>query len=98
MRNQSHAIAVLFAGYFLFTTAAFSKDIYVATNGSDGGTGTSGSPYATISKAASTTVAGDSVVIRGGTYNLTAQIAPISGPVSALLFLASFCARSTRSA
>ena len=42
---------------------------FVATNGSDTtGNGTQSAPYATISKASSVAVDGDSIVVRGGTY------------------------------
>ncbi|MGV1037906.1 MAG: right-handed parallel beta-helix repeat-containing protein [Candidatus Nanopelagicales bacterium] len=46
---------------------------YVAPNGSDSATGTIGQPYATIKKAESVSAAGDTVVVRGGTYSLSAQ-------------------------
>ena len=42
---------------------------YVATNGSDSGNGTSGSPWRTISKAMKANLKpGDDVVVRSGTY------------------------------
>ena len=42
---------------------------YVATNGSDSGNGTSGSPWRTISKAMKANLKpGDEVVVRSGTY------------------------------
>src|SRR4051812_39310358 len=48
---------------------AFSATYYVATNGSDSSGGaTLSSPFRTISKAMNTAVAGDTVLIRGGTY------------------------------
>jgi VCBS repeat-containing protein len=42
---------------------------YVATTGSDTGTGTSASPWKTIQKAANTVQAGDTVRIKAGTYS-----------------------------
>lgn len=42
---------------------------YVATNGSDSNNGSSGSPWLTITKAAATAVAGDTVQVASGTYN-----------------------------
>jgi parallel beta-helix repeat protein len=42
---------------------------YVATNGADANPGTESQPWRTIRKAAGTAVAGDTVYIRGGTYN-----------------------------
>ncbi len=47
---------------------------YMATNGSDSNAGTAAAPYATLSKAYSASAAGDTIVVRGGTYrqgNLT---------------------------
>ena len=41
----------------------------MATNGNDGNPGTLAQPWRTIQKAANTMVAGDTVFIRGGTYN-----------------------------
>jgi len=50
-------------------TAAFSKDIFVATNGNDTtGDGTITKPYATRTKATSVAVAGDNINMRAGTY------------------------------
>jgi hypothetical protein len=47
---------------------------YVATNGVDGNSGSLGAPWATISHATSTLAAGDTVLIRGGTYRETVTI------------------------
>lgn len=44
--------------------------IYVATTGNDtSGTGTSGSPYATLAKAVTAAVAGKTIVVRAGIYH-----------------------------
>ncbi|MCB0246524.1 MAG: right-handed parallel beta-helix repeat-containing protein [Anaerolineae bacterium] len=48
---------------------------YVATNGNDGNNGTSTStPFATFQKAANIAAAGDTVLVRVGTYNQTVEI------------------------
>ena len=47
---------------------------YVATNGSDTGSGTEQSPFLTIEKAVSMVQPGQTIYIKGGTYNLTATI------------------------
>ena len=47
---------------------------FVAVNGSDSGPGTANQPWATINYAAIQVEAGDSIVVRGGHYILTAQI------------------------
>ena len=43
----------------------------MATTGSDSNAGTMASPFATLQKGVNTAVAGDTVYIRGGTYNIT---------------------------
>jgi autotransporter-associated beta strand protein len=54
---------------------AQAADYYVATNGNDStGTGSIGSPYATLTKAVGVVSAGDTIYMRGGTYNPTAKI------------------------
>ncbi len=52
-----------------YSIASLSGTVrYVATNGNDSGNGTDSSPYATLAKAYSAAAAGDTIVIRGGTY------------------------------
>jgi|GEM_PF-3759814 len=63
----------------LMATTGFAKTIHVSRSGSDAATGTLAQPYATIAKAAATSVPGDTVLIRGGTYVLAAQLEPKSG-------------------
>src|SRR5262249_29322783 len=41
---------------------------FVATNGSDGGNGSSATPWATLQHAADTVKAGDTVIVRAGNY------------------------------
>ena len=65
----------------LFATLGMAKNIYVSTKGSDNNAGTIAAPYASIALAAAQTVPGDTVIIRGGTYRLTQQIALQSGAV-----------------
>jgi hypothetical protein len=52
---------------------------YVATNGNDANPGTESRPWRTIQKAANTVVAGDTVYVRGGTYNESVWIDQRSG-------------------
>jgi Right handed beta helix region len=49
---------------------------FVAENGSDNGPGTRDLPWATINHAAERVEAGDTVVVRGGRYVLSAQVRP----------------------
>ncbi len=60
------AAAVVF---LLSANAASAATYYVATTGNDANSGTLASPWRTIQKAANTMSAGDTVLIRGGTYN-----------------------------
>jgi len=58
----------------LFDTVASAKTYYVAVNGSDSNPGTFGKPFVTINKGAGLLVAGDTLYIRGGTYNQTVSV------------------------
>jgi hypothetical protein len=61
---------------------------YVAVNGSDASSGTIGSPFATIQRAQTSAVAGDTVYIRGGRYVMTeSQIAVYSGIFAYVTYL-----------
>jgi hypothetical protein len=52
-----------------------TANYYVATNGSDSNNGTStNTPFATLTKAASLANPGNLIYVRGGTYNLSAQV------------------------
>ena len=49
----------------------------VAVNGSDDGPGTAERPWATINHAAKLAQAGDTVVVRGGTYSSPPEVRPL---------------------
>jgi hypothetical protein len=66
----------------LFASASYAADKYVATNGNDFASGTIGSPYATITKAASAIGNGDTVWIRGGNYHEEVDLTGVSGTSS----------------
>lgn len=53
----------------LFVENSWASTYYVATNGSDGNPGTLTQPWRTIVKAAETMIAGDTVLVRAGTYS-----------------------------
>ena len=61
--------AVLLAALF---TGSQAKDIYVSPTGS--GSGTSTSPYGSIQSAVNAAVAGDTILLRAGTYKPTTNI------------------------
>ena len=56
-----------------------ATNYFVATNGSDTNSGTIEKPFATLRKAQSKVVAGDTVYIRRGTYKIKAGRGRISG-------------------
>jgi len=55
----------------LMSSQIFAGTVYYvdATNGNDSNLGTESFPWKTIQKAANTTVAGDTVIVKAGTYN-----------------------------
>jgi hypothetical protein len=55
-------------------SAKAANTYYVAPNGSDSAAGTMAAPFATLQKANDTAAAGDTIYLRAGTYNCTAQI------------------------
>jgi len=57
-------------GMLLATPVRAATTYYVATNGSDNNPGTQDQPFATPAQAATKVVAGDTVMVRGGTYYL----------------------------
>lgn len=62
--RKTIAIMTLFIVIF-----GYSRDIYVATTGSNTNSGTISSPYKTITFAATKAVEGDNVFVRAGTYS-----------------------------
>jgi hypothetical protein len=66
---------IIFTNYYLlFLTNLLSAQIYIAPNGQDTYPGTIDSAYATFPKAINEAMAGDTIYVRGGTYNLTSTI------------------------
>lgn len=60
----------LFAVPFVFVAAtAHATERYVAVSGNDASAGTLAAPFKTINKAASVAAPGDTISVRGGTYN-----------------------------
>ena len=75
LRRRGATFCAVLAATAAFGAArtASAADYYVAPTGSDSGAGTLAAPWATLSKAASTAAAGDTVYFRAGTYAVTAQ-------------------------
>ncbi len=62
-------LSVMLPSGSLRAMAAEGRTFYVAQTGNDNNDGSLNSPWKTIQKAANTVAAGDTVYIRGGTYN-----------------------------
>ena len=68
MKSKTLKILLIFL-FTLFVQQVFSTTYYVAINGHDSNDGSESNPWATIQKAAETLVAGDTVIVKAGTYN-----------------------------
>jgi polygalacturonase len=68
MRLRSLIVCAAAAALAIGAARAHGAVYYVATNGSDGWSGTIGAPWRTPQKAAGTLVAGDTVYVRQGVY------------------------------
>jgi parallel beta-helix repeat protein len=75
LRVEYIVLGVLFS-FFLYSLPAYGATYYVSPNGSDANPGTEGQPWRTVTKAANTLVAGETVFIRAGTYN--EQVVPLN--------------------
>ena len=69
MKNYHFLFIFLFGAVFFFTAQAHAATYYTATTGDDANSGTQGSPFGTIKKGLSVMGAGDTLYLRGGTYN-----------------------------
>lgn len=83
------AIRVFAASAFLWlSTPTRAADYFVAPDGNDANPGTSESPWLTVSKAAASVQAGDTVTIRAGTYRESAWLSSSGLPDAPILFTA----------
>lgn len=74
MRSLLYKCLSVLAWASAASTMASGQPWYVATTGSDSNSGTIVSPFKTIEKAVTMVKAGETIYVRGGTYNLTATI------------------------
>jgi hypothetical protein len=90
MNNRSFCLFILL--FFLVAPSiVYSQPYYVSTTGSDSNAGTQASPFLTIEKAVSKVIAGQTIYVRGGTYNLTATISLTgSGTPSGKIYLLAY--------
>ncbi|KAF2136189.1 polysaccharide lyase family 9 protein [Aplosporella prunicola CBS 121167] len=63
-----------FTLFSLLASSALAADLYVSPEGTDSGTGSLDSPYASIQTAVDNAAAGDTIYLRGGTYTPTSNI------------------------
>lgn len=84
LQRLSSAALALAIGFQL--QPARAREYIVAPNGSDANAGTLARPFKTISKAAAVAVAGDAVLVRGGTYRETVRPAHSGTARSPILF------------
>jgi hypothetical protein len=66
--------------FVLVASGATARDIHVAKDGNDSGSGSETSPYLTINKAAAVAQAGDTVTVHAGTYR--EWVKPVRGGTS----------------
>ncbi|KAF1924573.1 polysaccharide lyase family 9 protein [Didymella exigua CBS 183.55] len=80
-----------FQTIFLLLPSVLSATFYVSPTGSDSAAGTLAAPYKSIQVAVDKAVAGDSILLRGGTYSPTTNIqVKKSGTASARITLAAY--------
>jgi len=72
-------LSLVISQCLVFSVSANESTYYVSTNGSNSNTGTLLSPWRTIQKAANTVTQGDTVYIRGGTYNEKITLSNVQG-------------------
>ena len=91
MKRKLLPVILLLLSYFGIPVSGFSQPYYVATNGSDTNSGTLSSPFRTREQAVSVVQPGQTIYIRGGTYNLTATIAiSKNGAANSLISLVAY--------
>lgn len=66
LRSSAAALGLLFA----VSTPGVARTLYVSPDGNDEAAGSEGAPFATLQKAHDVAVAGDTVLIAGGTFRL----------------------------
>jgi hypothetical protein len=74
MKSVRRSVMFTVTFFFLSLSVTTARNWYVATNGSDTGSGSELDPFLSIEKAVSMVQAGEVIYLRGGTYNLVATI------------------------
>ncbi|WP_434044051.1 MULTISPECIES: right-handed parallel beta-helix repeat-containing protein [Sorangium] len=83
-RKQSLAATSTTAGLLVLLATGYARaaEHYVAPDGSDSNRGSMDEPFATLSTANSAAAAGDTIWVRGGTYDITTQLVLSRGGTS----------------
>ncbi|NJO24917.1 MAG: DUF4990 domain-containing protein, partial [Bacteroidia bacterium] len=71
LRSSLYKLVSFF--FLLITVHAEARVFYLSPTGNDNGAGTNASPWFTLNKAWAQVAAGDTIYLRGGTYNYTSQ-------------------------
>jgi len=74
LKLKTLIIFILVLLFFALPKISQATNYYVSTAGNDSSPGTQSQPWRTIQKAANTTVAGDTVIVRAGNYNERIQV------------------------
>lgn len=73
---------------FLFCITLYADTYYVSTDGNNSNNGSESAPWKTIQKAANTLEAGDTVLVREGTYNEKVAVQNSGSPGNFIVFMA----------
>jgi hypothetical protein len=87
-------LALLTPYLFVSPVSAAGATYYVSTSGSNSNPGTLAQPWKTIQKAANTVTQGDTVYIRGGTYNEKVSFSNVQGTSTAWINFAPYNSES----
>ena len=74
MRRPKTQTITYFLLFVFISSPIFSKNYFVSTTGNDSNSGTKEFPFVSLTKAASVSIAGDTIFIRGGLYSPTSTI------------------------
>lgn len=89
-KNMIHLLPSSFLSLFVFILPLSAADYYVSPGGNDSATGAITEPWATFTKAISELSAGDTLMIRGGSYAEKLQLNGLSGTALAPIVISNF--------
>src|SRR5580765_3606601 len=75
IKRKSSALALAVAvGFAAPSISPAANTFYIAPGGMDTNNGSIGAPFGTFSKAISSAAAGDTILVRGGTYGISSTV------------------------